>query len=163
MNKEKQVNEKQVQALKEASHLVFNFDGLSSYISAIKIVRGIHDEKLTFSLNIDCDTRIHNYGVSRGLGKIKKAHHLESINTDKYSHIPTILHKISAGDILTLHWFICNNSNLLDDAGLIKDELYLSIEHEQHVETYFIRSQVSKDNSARMILTESTFRPSLGL
>ena len=67
-------------------------------------------------------------------------------------HLATIFDFIKEGDVLTLSWQAgAGNSDLIREADLHHDRLYLNIERGKKKMTFLVFSNVAKDNSARMI------------
>lgn len=65
----------------------------------------------------------------------------------------TIRRRLITGAAFTLHWTAYNQSPLLDEAGLVCDELRIRIQGPRATvaDTFLVSRQVSRNDSARMI------------
>lgn len=150
------ITQEQVKALKKADYLVFQYQDGESIIRVGKVdKRTRKNEELVI---IDCGTILYN-PRSEKEGEIIKAVHLES--DVKYNqHIKTIISRIKKDDVLILKWRANNNSDLLSQAGLYRDELYLIISRPNgKKEEYLIAVTITSNNLAKMIQNESTSIP----
>lgn len=63
----------------------------------------------------------------------------------------TIARRIRKGSSLHLRWVRANQSPVLDEAGLVRDELYLTVVNGNTCDWFTVAVQVGRDNTARMI------------
>lgn len=63
----------------------------------------------------------------------------------------TWINFLRAGDELTLRWRVANQCDILNENKLYRDELFLDIRRGKKQYTFFLRSAVRYNNSARMI------------
>jgi len=140
-------------ALRSADYLVFHYRGGRSYIRVCKDNVGVWKE--TKEIEIDCGLKIENYGGYKGHGDVRSASYV--LTNARYDlPLQTTLSKIRKGDTLTLLWRACNNNTHLDNAGLFCDTLFLLIERNGKKEYYHLDTQISANNTARMIKDANT-------
>lgn len=65
-------------------------------------------------------------------------------------HWLTVAAFVRPGDVLKLQWIRGNSTPRLRDAGLVRDELYLTVVRGDKQSKFMLDVQVGKDNSARM-------------
>ena len=63
----------------------------------------------------------------------------------------TVIWSLRAGDDVSLKWTGANQSPVLDDAGLVRDELRVIVTRGKTRRVYLAAVQVGLDNTARMI------------
>lgn len=63
----------------------------------------------------------------------------------------TIARRIRKGSSLHLRWVRANQSPVLDEAGLVRDELSIAVVNGNTCDWFTVAVQVGKDNTARMI------------
>jgi hypothetical protein len=136
----------QVSALRDANGLVF--ERLSDGTNQIRaIVRGPdHQHEVTHEIPV-FDASLTDY--AGGHGEYTAFHYEMFAGTD--AAMRTVVRAIKPGHYLVLKWVRSNQSPVLDEAGLVRDEVYLTTGTPTKAETFLIAVQVGKDNSARMI------------
>lgn len=97
---------------------------------------------------IPVDSRVHTFG--RGSGATHTAFHL--VSSAQYNATwSTIAAMLRAGDVLSLMWYRGNQSPVLDDAHLVRDELRLCVKRgDKHRFVFMVAVSVGLDNTARM-------------
>jgi hypothetical protein len=82
------------------------------------------------------------------------SHYAGSVNYHSDSNRPlhTIMRRMAVGSRVTLDWVRSNQSPVLDDAHMVRDELRLTIVGAKGgTESFLVAISVGLDNSARMI------------
>lgn len=112
--------------------------------------------KMKWEVEIPCLNTVEVFG--RDAGRV----HEHPFNTAYASFLSarfepswiTIASLIKAGDVLEFHWIVGNNSETLDEHGLVRDELEMFVYRDNnHFKrlTFNVDVYVGKDNSARMV------------
>jgi len=65
--------------------------------------------------------------------------------------VQTLVRQLREGSAFALVWTRGNQSPVLDDAGMVRDELRIRITRGAKSETFIVAIEVGKDNTARMI------------
>lgn len=144
------ITKEDVRNLKAAESVVYRYKDGQSYIQV-----NLKDDSQVI---IPCNTVISGYR----LGEVRAADYSEAHLS--YSHaFRTMVNCMREHDILTLQWTACNNSQLLDRAGLYQDELSLRIERGKFKPRpkrfdFNITTEICENNTAKMIKHDSTPR-----
>lgn len=140
----KTITSEQARALRTADHVVFRYEsGSGSLIQAVKRGPDWRHETTT-DVPVDCTTSDHYDGRAPRL-----CFHME-MNVGVSAAAQTWLRGVRKGSRLALRWVRANQSPVLDEAGLVRDELYLTVQNGMTARTFMVAVQVGLDNSARM-------------
>lgn len=136
----------QIDALKKADVICFDYDGEESRIRAI--LRPGDDWTREYAVPLEVEeTRIDNYS-SDGRPIRSAFHHLGSVKYDGVAR--TWIKFVRADSRLMVRWVRDNNSPVIEAAGLVRDEVYLTIQNGSTARSFLIGVQVGLDNTARM-------------
>lgn len=145
-----------IKALKEAESVAFVLEvpPEDRWNAFSKIICRSEEKDKT----IHCDAEISNYGAAVLGDIVSGAFSLMLPNFDDAWR--TILEHVKEGDRITVGWRACNNNQLLWDADLYKDDIYIVIKRYsrgKHKRLNFnLSSVVCKNNTAKIIKHTST-------
>lgn len=146
-----------IAALRKAEDVCFFHREDRSYIRAIKRAPQATTANpfLTEQVReIDCGTDWHDFEGSDGISREPPYFDgFAMVNNSRYADIwPTLSTLLKPGDTLTLSWRRgAWNSEVVRQAGLHGDVLYLQIHRGKHTLTFFVDHSMGPDNTARMI------------
>lgn len=146
------INATQALALRAADAICFDLNHpFLPGVSSIRAIIRSTDDEAERQVRIPADhSRVERYD---GSGGEMHGFHMEMyVRHDDV--MQSILRDLAAtGSEFALHWVRGNSSPVLDEAGLVCDELRITVQKKgaKKARTYRVAKQVGKDNSARMI------------
>lgn len=136
----------QATAIRSATDVLFMMNGTESFLRVgERPVLGTMDHYT----DVPTAQRITSYGGGYPSGGRQGFWSLSTVQYDEVWH--TIRRQIKRGSVLCLHWVYDNSSPVLEEAGLVRDELRLGVQNGTTTHWFNIAVQVGKDNTARMI------------
>lgn len=151
------VTAQQVKALKNADRVVFRLYKGQATVEAImdasnpRNSTGFEQQVIIYAGGVS----VHDYAREHTHVPADEGHRysgFEMFHSAQYSpQSVTLLGRIRTGATLRLYWVRANNNEILNDKGLVQDQLSLVIEHNNKRETYLVAVRVGYDNSARMV------------
>lgn len=146
---EHKITPAQVRELRAAEGIIFQQQQRHG-ASIVTVVTGATRDQDT-RMSIPARGRLTDYKGTIHEVEDAECFHYE-MNAQFSDHIPSILRRITAGCVVTLHWVRDNNNETIEKAGLHFDMLYLQIDKPgARREVYLVRATCSLDNTARMI------------
>lgn len=136
-----------VRALRNADRICFDHRGDTGAIRAI--LDGEHSStgfEQTHTITVTSSVRTFDGPTEQVFTGFSMWH------SPKFSDVAqTILRHLRADSSVHLEWWRGNSSPLLNDAGMVCDELRIRVQRGKVCDVFIVEKSVGRDNSARMV------------